>query len=137
MWWVLVSVAGLLTVWCGLLVAVYLARPGHGSLRDGARILPDTLRLIRLLATDSTVPRSARWLLWGLLGYLALPIDLVPDFLPVIGWADDLIIASLVLRHLIKRAGSETIRHHWPGSDDGLSVLGQLLRIDLAEASPH
>jgi len=131
---VLVSLAGVLLAWFLLLFLAYLARPDHGSLRDGARILPDTLRLVRRLATDQTVPRSARWLLWGLLAYLALPIDLIPDFLPVIGWADDLIIASLVLRYLIKRAGAGTVRVHWPGDAEGLSTLGGLLRVPLPES---
>jgi uncharacterized membrane protein YkvA (DUF1232 family) len=133
--WVLVSVAGVLVAWFVLLLVVYVMRPDHGSLRDGARILPDTLRLVCGLATDKAVPRSARWLLWGLLAYLALPIDLIPDFLPVIGWADDLIIASLVLRYLIKRAGAETVRVHWPGDAEGLSTLGVLLRIPLGESN--
>ena len=87
MWWqwALVSILGMLVVWGALLLAVFLTRPDRGSLRDGARILPDTLRLVRRLAVDRSTPRASRFLLWGLLGYLALPIDLVPDFIPVIG----------------------------------------------------
>ena len=138
MWWqwVLVSVGGILAVWALLILVLLLARPETGTLRDGARILPDTLRLVRRLATDATVPRSTRCLLWGLLGYLALPIDLIPDFVPVLGWADDVILASLVLRHVIRRAGPETVRRHWPGTADGLSTLGELLVLPALRAAP-
>ena len=132
MWWkaTLVSVAVVLAVWFVFLLVLFVARPDHGSLREGTRIVPDTLRLVRRLATDPTVPRSSRWLLWLTIAYLVSPIDLVPDFVPVVGFADDLIIASLVLRHLIRRAGPESVRTHWPGSPEGLSTLGRLLRID-------
>ena len=121
----------MLVVWGALLLVVFLARPERGSLRDAARILPDTLRLVRRLAVDRSTPRASRFLLWALLGYLALPIDLVPDFIPVIGWADDLIIASLVLRHLIRRAGPETVVAQWPGTAEGLATLGKLVRLPL------
>ena len=135
MWWraLLVLVASILVMWAILLVVLVVSRPDKGSLADGARVLPDTLRLIRRLAADRTVPRSARVWLWFLLVYLALPFDLVPDFLPVIGYADDVIITSLVIRHLIRRAGAETVRQHWPGSPDGLDALGGVLRLQLAD----
>jgi uncharacterized membrane protein YkvA (DUF1232 family) len=134
MTWVLLSLAGILVAWLVLLAGLYLARPAHGSLADAAMVLPDTLRLVRRLATDRTVPRSARVLLWLLLGYLALPIDLVPDFIPVIGWADDLILASLVVAYLIRRAGADVVRAHWPGSPEGLATLSRLLRIEIGGA---
>lgn len=131
MWWETAALvaASLVIVWLVFLIVLLVARPDQG-LRDGVRVLPDTLRLIRRLAADRTVPRSARLPLWFLIGYLALPFDLVPDFLPVVGYADDLIITSLVLRHLIHRAGPEKVREHWPGSPEGLSTLGRILRID-------
>jgi uncharacterized membrane protein YkvA (DUF1232 family) len=131
MWWqiAVVVVGSLLLAWVILLVVLVVAAPDKGSLREGARVLPDTFRLVRRLAADHTVPRSARVLLWLLIGYLALPFDLVPDFLPVIGYADDVIITSLVLRHLIHRAGPEKVREQWPGSPEGLQALGRVLRL--------
>jgi uncharacterized membrane protein YkvA (DUF1232 family) len=133
MWWetAAVVVGGLLLAWLVLLVVLLVAAPDSGSLREGARVLPDTLRLVRRLAADRTVPRSARPLLWFLIGYLVMPFDLVPDFVPVIGYADDVIITSLVLRHLIHRAGADAVRQHWPGSADGLAALARVLRLDL------
>jgi len=134
MWWrsLAVLALGILVMWVVLLVVLVVSRPDERSIRDGARVLPDTLRLVRRLAADSNVPRSARLWLWFLLAYLAVPIDLVPDFLPVVGYADDVIVTSLVIRHLIRRAGADTVRRHWPGSPDGLEALGRVLRLDLA-----
>jgi uncharacterized membrane protein YkvA (DUF1232 family) len=60
------------------------------------------------------------------MAYLASPIDLIPDFLPVIGYADDAIIVSLMLRSTVRSAGLETVRRHWPGSDDGFAAICRL-----------
>ena len=61
--------------------------------------------------------------------YLAVPIDLVPDFVPVVGYADDAIITSFVLRHVIAQAGPSKLREHWPGSREGLATLMRILRL--------
>ena len=90
------------------------------------RLLPDVLRLIRRLATDKDLPRGVRIRLGLLLVYLAIPIDLVPDFLPVLGYADDAIIVTAVLRAVVRRAGLDAVRRHWPGTDDGFTVLCRL-----------
>lgn len=126
----LLVVAGLLVaVWLAFVAFVWLVRPENTSLSDAARLLPDTLRLIRRLSTDRSIPRSTRGLVWALLIYLASPIDLIPDFVPVIGYADDAIITSFVLRIVIARAGPAKLAEHWPGSRDGLSTLMRVLRI--------
>jgi hypothetical protein len=71
-------------------------------------------------------PRGVRIRLWLLLGYLAIPIELVPDFIPGLGYADDAIIVTVVLRSVVRRGGLEPIRGHWPGTEDGLAaVLGR------------
>jgi uncharacterized membrane protein YkvA (DUF1232 family) len=90
------------------------------------RILPDALRLIRRLAADRTLPRGVRIRLALLLAYLAIPIDLIPDFIPVLGYADDAIIVTAVLRGVVRRAGIDAVRANWPGSDDGLAALIRL-----------
>jgi uncharacterized membrane protein YkvA (DUF1232 family) len=66
---------------------------------------------------------------WFLLGYLASPVDLVPDFIPMIGYADDAILASLVLGRLIRRAGDAKLAEHWPGSPEGLNTMRGVLRL--------
>jgi uncharacterized membrane protein YkvA (DUF1232 family) len=115
-----------------LLGALLLVRPKGNLLGEALRLLPDTVRLLRRLASDRNVPRGVRVRLWLLLGYLAIPIDLVPDFVPVLGYADDAIIVSLVLRSVVRRAGASAIRGHWPGTDDGLAALGRLTGLQLA-----
>jgi uncharacterized membrane protein YkvA (DUF1232 family) len=107
--------------------------PDRETIRATVRLLPDSLRLLRRLTTDRAIPLRTRILVWVLIAYLASPIDLVPDFIPVLGYADDVIIASIVLRHVVRRAGAAKLREHWPGSPDGLAQLQRLLRIGAAE----
>jgi uncharacterized membrane protein YkvA (DUF1232 family) len=119
------AAVGLLAMWLVLVGALLLAgrrypRPG---LREILRLLPDLLRLLRRLAADRDLPAGVRVRLWLLLGYLAIPIDLVPDFIPVIGFADDAIIMALALRSVARRAGPQALARHWPGSDAGLAAV--------------
>jgi uncharacterized membrane protein YkvA (DUF1232 family) len=129
-WTVLIGVA---LTYLGLLAALLVARPKGNLLGEALRLLPDLLRLQRRLATDSTVPRAARVRLWLLLAYLAIPFDVVPDFVPVLGYADDAIIASLVLRSVVRRAGAPVVRRHWPGTDDGLAAVARLSGLRLSQ----
>ena len=125
----LTAIASVLAAWLILLVALFAFRPDGMTLSSVARLLPDTLRLVRNLARDAALPRSTRIWLWLLLGYLACPIDLVPDFIPVIGIADDVIITSLVLRHVVKQADADVRRAHWTGTPEGLATLERVLRL--------
>jgi uncharacterized membrane protein YkvA (DUF1232 family) len=115
-----------------LLGALVIAGPKGKLLGEALRLLPDLLRLLRRLAGDPDVPRAARVRLWLLLGYLAIPFDLVPDFVPVLGYADDAIIVSLVLRSVVRRAGAPVIRRHWPGTDHGLAAVARLTGLQLS-----
>jgi uncharacterized membrane protein YkvA (DUF1232 family) len=129
-WHILIAVAlALALTWLALLVALWRSRPEGPLLREALRLLPDTLRLLRRLAADADVPTGARVRLWLLFAYLASPLDLVPDFLPVIGYADDAIITAVVLRSVVRRAGPDVIRTRWPGSPDGLKALWRLARL--------
>lgn len=131
-WWdLLLSVgAALIITWLALVTAVIMIRPRRGSLRQAFRLLPDVLRLVRRLAGDRTLPRGIRVRLALLLAYLALPVDLIPDVIPVVGYADDAIIVIAVLRSVVRRAGIDAVHAHWPGTDDGFSVLMRLTGID-------
>jgi uncharacterized membrane protein YkvA (DUF1232 family) len=126
----LVFTAGaLVALWLVLIVVLFITRPDRSTLGDAARLIPDTLRLVRGLASDGTIPLATRIPVWLLLVYLASPIDLVPDFIPVVGYADDAILTSLVLRGLIRKVGTDKLTQHWAGTADGLERLRRLLRI--------
>jgi uncharacterized membrane protein YkvA (DUF1232 family) len=127
-WWdLLISVAaGTLLAWLVLILTVLVARPRGALLREAVRVLPDVLRLVRRLAADRTQPRGVRVRLGLLLAYLASPIDLVPDFIPVLGYADDAIVVTMVLRGVVHRAGFDAVRAHWPGTDDGFAAVVRL-----------
>jgi uncharacterized membrane protein YkvA (DUF1232 family) len=128
--WTLVGVlGGLLLCWLVLMAVLWATRPDDLRLRDLLRLLPDVLRLVHRLAGDGTLPRGVRVRLWLLLGYLALPIDLVPDFVPVLGHADDAIVVALVLRSVVRHAGAAAIDRHWPGTPEGLAALRRASRL--------
>jgi uncharacterized membrane protein YkvA (DUF1232 family) len=128
--WSLVGVVGgLLVLWLALLAVLWLTRPDDLRLRELLRLLPDVVRLLRRLAADGTLPRGVRVRLWLLLGYLALPVDLVPDVVPVLGYADDAVVVALVLRSVVRRAGPEAVARHWPGTPEGLAAVRRLARL--------
>ena len=109
-----------------------------GDAAGGAlRLLPDLVRLLHRLAADREVPFGARARIVLLLIYLAIPIDLIPDFIPVLGYADDAIIVTLVLRSSVRRAGLSDVRSHWPGSDEGFMSTGKIpvTRLDITDMS--
>ena len=125
-WWVAGMLGGLLLVWLVLLAVLWVGRPDELRLRELLRLLPDVVRLVRRLAADPTLPRGVRVRLWLLLGYLALPVDLVPDVIPVLGYADDAVVVALVLRSVVRRAGPEGLERHWPGTPAGLAAVRRL-----------
>ncbi len=128
--------AGLLVAWTALMVCLALARPKRALLTEALRLLPDVLRLLRRLAADTSLPRGVRTRLWLLLVYLAVPFDLVPDFIPVLGYADDAIIVTWVLRSVVRRAGPEAVRRHWPGNPEGLAAVWRLCGLPPSQPSP-
>ena len=130
LWQVVIAVVGgVLLLWLVLVAALYLAGRRYEdptSLKDALRLLPDIVRLLKRLAGDDSLPRGVRVRLFLLLAYLVLPIDLVPDFIPVIGYADDAVIVALVLRSVTRSAGTEALDRHWPGTPEGLLAVKRL-----------
>ncbi len=120
------SMAGLALIWLLLVVILWRAKPDRDRLRESLRLLPDVIRLLSRLAADKTLPLGVRIRLWALLAYLAMPIDLVPDFIPVIGYADDAIIVAATLRSVVRRTGQEALVRHWPGTPQGLTAVTRL-----------
>ena len=131
-WWdLLIGIAAaLLVAWLVLVAVLLVARPRGNLLQEALRLLPDVLRLVRRLAADKTLPRGVRIRLGLLLVYLALPIDLIPDFIPVLGYADDAIIVTAVLRGVVRRAGIDAVGAHWPGTDEGFAAVTRLTGLD-------
>ena len=130
-WWDLALgiAAALLLAWLALVLALLVARPRGSLMREALRVLPDVLRLLRRLAADEALPRGVRIRLALLLAYLAIPIDVIPDLIPVLGYADDAIIVTATLRSVVRRAGIDAVRAHWPGTDDGFAAVVRLTGI--------
>ena len=121
--------AALLLCWWALVVALYLGgrkESDSSNIGDALRLLPDVVRLIRRLAGDPKLPRGIRIRLFLLVGYLILPVDLIPDFIPIVGYADDAIIVVWALRSVVRAAGPEALDRHWPGSPEGLQAVRRL-----------
>ncbi len=92
-----------------------------------ARLVPDCARLAGRLARDPRVPRRRRLALLALVAYLLMPIDLVPDVIPVVGVLDDALLVVLVLRGVVRGAGPGVLAEHWPGPPRGLELLERAL----------
>jgi uncharacterized membrane protein YkvA (DUF1232 family) len=127
-WWqtVLAVVGGVLLLWAVLLGLLWRARPEDLTVREALRLLPDLVRLVRRLAADRSLPRGVRIRLWLLLGYLLSPVDLVPDVVPVLGYADDVVVVALALRSVVRTAGRDAVIRAWPGGAAGLTVVLRL-----------
>ena len=117
----------------GALALVYVGLVGmlavfgrKAEARALARFVPDCVVLFRRLLSDPRIPRGRKLLLVGLIAYLSMPFDLVPDFIPVAGQLDDAIIVALVLRTVLRAAGADVIREHWPGPEPSLNTLLRL-----------
>ncbi len=126
-WMVVLGVlAGMGLLWLSVVATLLLLRPDHVGVREAVRLLPDLLRLLRGLASDPTLPRGIRWRLLFGLGYLAVPFDVIPDVVPVLGIADDVIVVAVVLRSVARRAGPDALSKHWAGSPQGLAAVHRL-----------
>ena len=130
-WWeiVIAVVGGLAALWAALVIVLWIEQrrhPAGASLRDLLRLAPDVARLLRRLVVDRTVDVGVRIWLGFLLVYLLSPIDLIPDFIPVLGYADDALVVAIALRFATRRAGAAAVERHWPGTPEGLSALLRL-----------
>jgi uncharacterized membrane protein YkvA (DUF1232 family) len=123
--WGMVALAGLLLGYIGLL-AMVLAAGRRTDARALARFVPDCVVLFGRLLSDARISRRAKLVLVGLVAYLSMPLDLVPDFIPIVGQLDDAIIVAVVLRTVLRAAGTDLIREHWPGPETSLRTLLRL-----------
>jgi uncharacterized membrane protein YkvA (DUF1232 family) len=118
-WGLLLFVAGFYV----LSVAALIAAGRREDARALAGFIPDCVVLVSRLARDSRVSRPRRAALFVALGYLALPIDLVPDFLPGVGQLDDAVVLGLALRVVVHGGGTELVREAWPGPQASLTLV--------------
>ncbi len=124
---------GVLLIAMGLYVVAVAALIAAGRREDAralAGFIPDCLVLVGRLARDPRISRPRRVVLFGVLGYLALPIDLVPDFLPGIGQLDDAVLLGLALRLVVHGGGTELVRAAWPGPEASLALVLRAAGLD-------
>jgi uncharacterized membrane protein YkvA (DUF1232 family) len=110
----------------GAFVVTLVAAGRREEARAWADLVPDCVVLVRRLLGDERVPRARKLLLGAMLVYLAIPIDLVPDVIPIAGQLDDAIVVVLVLRSVLRGAGAELVRELWPGPERSLSAILRL-----------
>jgi uncharacterized membrane protein YkvA (DUF1232 family) len=125
-WGVLLIALGLYVV-C---VAALIAAGRREDARALAGVIPDCVVLVSRLAKDKRVSRPRRIALFVVLGYLAVPIDLVPDFLPGIGQLDDAVVLGLALRLLLRGGGTDIVRQAWPGPQASLTLVLRAAGLD-------
>jgi uncharacterized membrane protein YkvA (DUF1232 family) len=99
----------------------------RGLAKDAVMFLPNMIKLLGRLVKDPRVPRRSKILMGGVIAYLVSPVDLIPDAIPVVGVADDLLLAAYVLNHVMERAGEEIILEHWDGPQDLLQLVRSVL----------
>ena len=120
--WLIVALLAAAAVYAAFVLVLLVLGP-RSEARALAGFIPDCLILLKRLLGDARVPRRRKLILVLLAGYLAMPIDLVPDFIPVAGQLDDAIVAALALRVVLRGAGPDLVREHWPGPDASLQVV--------------
>lgn len=123
----LISIVVVLGLWALVVLVVWRSAPSRATAVDVVRLLPDLLRLTAGLARDPSTPRACKVALAGLAVWLASPIDLIPEFVPVVGPLDDIVVSAIVLRWVGRRVGDEALRAHWPGSDEGFGLVMRML----------
>jgi uncharacterized membrane protein YkvA (DUF1232 family) len=124
---VLGIVVAIVAVWALLLVLFWALRPKGAPVRDVLRLIPDVLRLLRSVIADRSAPLDVRIVLVGLLAWIMSPIDLIPEFIPVLGPLDDVVVAVVAMRYVRRRVGVEDLRRRWTGTDDGFALLLRII----------
>jgi uncharacterized membrane protein YkvA (DUF1232 family) len=119
----LAVVAGLIALWAAILMLFWALRPRGVPAREIVKVVPDVLRLLRALLVDKQTPLDVRLVLVGLLAWILSPVDLIPEFIPVLGPLDDVVVAVIAMRYVRRRLGVEELRARWPGTPSGFTLL--------------
>ena len=115
----------MVAIWL-LLIAALLLFGRRDDARELAAFVPDCVVLFSRLVREPAVPRRTKLLVAALIPYLALPFDLIPDFIPVAGQLDDAVLVALVLRRVVRSTEPEVLRRLWPGPASSLTVVVRL-----------
>lgn len=110
----------------GIFVGVLVLAGRRSDARAVAGFVPDCLVLFKRMLGDSRLPRRYRAIVIAMLGYLALPFDVIPDFIPIAGQFDDAVVVVLTLRAILRAGGLEMIVEHWPGPRSSLAFILKL-----------
>ena len=124
---IVVAVLAVAAGWIAFLVLLSVLRPKGTSLRELVAVVPDLLRLLRDLVGDRTTPLDVRIVIVVLVAWIVSPIDLIPEFIPVLGPADDVVVAVVALRYVRRRLGLRALSDRWPGSPEGFDVLARVI----------
>jgi len=127
MTWLIAILAGLLVAWLLLLVILWTLRPRGVPARELVRVVPDLLRLARSVLTDGSAPIDVRLAVGCALLWIISPIDPIPEFLPLVGQLDDVIVTIVALRYVRYRMGRDELRCRWAGSDTGFAILSTIM----------
>jgi uncharacterized membrane protein YkvA (DUF1232 family) len=106
-----------------LAIAILVALGRRTRARELVGLVPNLVILFRGLLGDDRVPRATKGLVWFALAWLVSPIDLIPEFVPVLGPLDDALVAALILRHVVRRTERAVLLDHWRGETGTLDVL--------------
>jgi uncharacterized membrane protein YkvA (DUF1232 family) len=129
-WTILLGLASaLVAAWLLLTISLLLARPRGQSVGSVITIFPAVIRLLRALYADRSVPRSVRIRVWIAIIYNVQPINLIPDFVPVVGFMDNAIVIAWALRSAVRQAGGQAVVDHWRGTPDQLELLFRVARL--------
>ena len=114
-------------VWAAFIALLWVLRPRGTSLRELIAVVPDLVRLLRDLVGDRSTPLDVRAVIVVLVAWIISPIDLIPEFIPVLGPFDDVVVAIVALRYVRRRLGADVLRDRWPGSPEGFAVLTRVI----------
>ena len=120
-------VASLVGLWVAMLVLFWALRPRGVPARQIVGVIPDVLRLLRSLIGDGSTPLDVRVVLVGLVAWIVSPIDLIPEFIPVLGPLDDVVVGIVAMRYVRRRVGIEALRARWTGTPDGFDLLTRII----------